>query len=189
EVAQAIVRTVAGQDAQSEEIGGARAEVDPSLLSLFCRQLNELRLRRDEVAISLELVMSSQESVLHDFYVDSFRDLAAPKEGGAKAFVEDFLLTQKGYRDRLSVERANEILVDRYRGSPSDLDTLVDRRLLHVEERGKTPQIELTHDVLAPIALRERTERMHTEELRKAEERRLLETRRAEEDERRAREE
>src|SRR6185437_3249596 len=102
--------------------------------------------------------MSSQESVLHDFYVDSFRDLAAPKEGGAKAFVEDFLLTQKGYRDRLSVERANEILVDRYHGTPDELHALVDRRLLHVEERGKTPQIELTHDVLAPIAMHERAD-------------------------------
>ncbi|HWG53760.1 MAG TPA: hypothetical protein VN677_10740 [Gemmatimonadaceae bacterium] len=186
EVAQAIVRTVAGQDAQSEEIGGARAEVDPSLLSLFCRQLNELRLRRDEVAISLELVMSSQESVLHDFYVDSFRDLAAPKEGGAKAFVEDFLLTQKGYRDRLSVERANEILVDRYHGTPDELNALVDRRLLHVEERGKTPQIELTHDVLAPIAMHERADRMHAEELRQAEERRLAGIRRAEQEEQQA---
>ena len=198
EVAEAIVRTVAGQDATSDgveasrpvdEPAAERLEVDPSLLSLFCRQLNGLRLARGEAAISLDLVASNKESVLRDFYLDCFRDLPAPREGGVKAFVEDFLLTQKGYRDRLTVERANEILVDTYHGSPHDLDTLVDRRLLHVEERGKTPQIELTHDVLAPIALRERTERMHNEELRRAEERRLLETRRAEEDERRAREE
>ncbi|MGH7632413.1 MAG: hypothetical protein ACRENC_01690, partial [Gemmatimonadaceae bacterium] len=186
DVAQAIVRTVAGQDAQSGEIGGARTEVDPSLLSLFCRQLNELRLRRGEAAISLELVTSSQESVLHDFYVDSFRDLGTPKEGGVKAFVEDFLLTQKGYRDRLSVERANEILVDRYHGTPDELNALVDRRLLHVEERGKTPQIELTHDVLAPIAMHERADRMHAEELRQAEERRLEGIRRAEQEEQQA---
>ncbi len=196
DVADAIVRTVAGQDATAggaaaprpaDEPGTERLEVDPSLLSLFCRQLNGLRLKREEPAISLDLVATNKESVLRDFYLDAFRDLAAPREGGVKAFVEDFLLTQKGYRDRLTVERANEILVDRYRGSPRDLDTLVDRRLLHVEERGKTPQIELTHDVLAPIALRERTERVHTEELRRAEERRVAETRRAEEDERKAR--
>ena len=198
EVAEAIVRTVAGQDATADgleasrpidEPAAERLEVDPSLLSLFCRQLNGLRLKRGEDAISLELVASNKESVLRDFYLDCFRDLAAPPEGGVKAFVEDFLLTQKGYRDRLTVERANEILVDTYHGSPHDLDTLVDRRLLHVEERGKTPQIELTHDVLAPIALLERTERMHNLELRRVEERRLLETRRAEEDERRAKEE
>ena len=198
EVADAIVRTVAGQDSTSDgataprpvdESPAERLEVDPSLLSLFCRQLNGLRRKREEAAISLELVASNKESVLRDFYLDCFRDLAAPPEGGVKAFVEDFLLTSKGYRDRLTVERANEILVDTYHGSPHDLDTLVDRRLLHVEERGKTPQIELTHDVLAPIALRERAERMHTDELRRAEERRLLETRRAEEDERKAREE
>ena len=196
DVADAIVRTVAGQDASADgasapraadEAGTERLEVDPSLLSLFCRQLNGLRLKREEPAISLDLVATNKESVLRDFYLDAFRDLAAPREGGVKAFVEDFLLTHKGYRDRLTVERANEILVDRYHGSPRDLDTLVDRRLLHVEERGKTPQIELTHDVLAPIALRERTERVHNEELRRAEERRLLETRRAEEDERKAR--
>ncbi len=210
QVADAIVRTVAGQDATSDGVGAARAgdespaassapspgpedsedrlEVDPSLLSLFCRQLNGLRLKREEPAISLELVASNKESVLRDFYLDCFRDLSTPPEGGVKAFVEDFLLTSKGYRDRLTVERANEILVQKYHGHAEELDTLVDRRLLHVEERGKTPQIELTHDVLAPIALRERVERVHTEELRQAEERRLAETRRAEEDERRARE-
>lgn len=198
DVADAIVRTVAGQDSTSDGVSASRPvdeppaerlEVDPSLLSLFCRQLNGLRIKRGEAAISLELVASNKESVLRDFYLDCFRDLARPPAGGVKAFVEDFLLTQKGYRDRLTVERANEILVDTYHGAPHDLDTLVDRRLLHVEERGKTPQIELTHDVLAPIALRERAERMHTDELRRAEERRLLEARRAEEDERKAREE
>lgn len=197
DVADAIVRTVAGQDASADgasaprpadEGAAERTEVDPSLLSLFCRQLNGLRLKREEPAISLDLVATNKETVLRDFYLDAFRGLAAPREGGVKAFVEDFLLTQKGYRDRLTVERANEILVDRYHGSPRDLDTLVDRRLLHVEERGKTPQIELTHDVLAPIALRERTERVHLEELRRAEERRVAEMRRAEEDERKARE-
>ena len=188
DVAAAIVRTVAGQDAQSEELGGARAEVDPSLLSLFCRQLNELRIRRGEAAISMDLVASSKESVLHDFYVDAFRDLSMPRAGGVKAFVEDFLLTSKGYRDRLSVERANEILVERYHGAPAELSALVDRRLLHVEERGKTPQIELTHDVLAPIAMHERADRMHAEELRQAEERRLDGIRRAEQEERQAKE-
>jgi tetratricopeptide (TPR) repeat protein len=203
-VADAIVRTVAGRDPSEEatafpragesrpadpenrESPGERLEVDPALLSLFCRELNNLRIDRRESTISLELVTRSKETVLRDFYLDCFQDLSPPPEPGVKAFVEDYLLTAKGYRDRLTLERAREILTHEYHGRAEELGILVNRRLLQVEERGKTPQIELTHDVLAPIALRERTERVHIEELRQAEERRQTELRRAEQEEREA---
>lgn len=203
-VAEAIVRTVAGRDTTEEvappprggaaraqepvsrEDPGERLEVDPALLSLFCRELNNLRIERGESSISLELVARSKETVLRDFYLGCFKDLSPPPEPGVKAFVEDYLLTPKGYRDRLTLERAREILVNEYHGQANELAVLVGRRLLQIEERGKLPQIELTHDVLAPIALRERTERVHNEELRQAEERRRTELQRAEQEEREA---
>jgi hypothetical protein len=185
-VAEAIIQTVAGRealgdtgthraldqrkaDAISKERPGQQLEVDPALLSLFCRELNTLRLARKDPAISLDLVATNRETVLRDFYLDCFKGLSPPPEPGVKAFVEDFLLTSKGYRDRLTLERATEILVEEYHGKAAELQTLVDRRLLQIEERGKTPQIELTHDVLAPIALRERAERERNEELRRVE--------------------
>ncbi len=204
-VAEAIVRTVAGRDSADESAGPLRTgeqptaepispertterlEVDPALLSLFCQKLNLRRIERGEATISLELVARSKETVLQDFYLDCFQDLSPPPEPGVKAFVEDYLLTSKGYRDRLTLERATEILVTDYHGRAEELGILVDRRLLQVEERGKTPQIELTHDVLAPVALRGRTERVHQDELRQAEERRQAQIRHAEQEEREAR--
>lgn len=197
-VAEAIVQTVAGRESTestapratesiSKERPSDRLEVDPALLSLFCRELNGLRIERGEAAISLDLVAGSKETVLRDFYIDCFQNLSPPPEPGVKAFVEDYLLTSKGYRDRLTLERATEILVSDYNGHAEELGVLVNRRLLQIEERGKTPQIELTHDVLAPIALRERTERVHNEELRRAEEKSREDLRHAEQEEREAR--
>lgn len=186
-VAEAIVQAVAGKEAGSEATGthrtseyrtaeptsrerpGQKLEVDPALLSIFCQVLNALRIERREAAISLDLVARNRETVLRDFYLRCFEGLSPPPAPGVKAFVEDFLLTSKGYRDRLTVERATEILVEEYHGRPEELGLLVKRRLLQIEERGKTPQLELTHDVLAPIALAERQERKRSDELRRVE--------------------
>ena len=64
-----------------------------------------------------------------------------------RAFVEDELLTDSGFRENMAMERARRLLI--LRGAPaSALDDLVQRRLLHVEERREVQRIELTHDVL-----------------------------------------
>lgn len=197
-VAEAIVQAVAGKETGTEstpphragevrtlesiskERQGQRLEVDPALLSIFCQLLNRLRLERNEPTISLDLVASHRDKVMRDFYLSCFKGLSPPPHPGVKAFVEDYLLTSKGYRDRLTLERAREILVADYGGKPEELGLLVERRLLQIEERGKTPQIELTHDVLAPIASAERIQRVRDMELRQSEERQRAELERAE---------
>src|SRR5580658_9296098 len=62
EVAAAIVRFVAG----GAEI--ANAEVEPSLLSLICRELNDTRIAQGRSEISLDLVAGSHSSILSSFY-------------------------------------------------------------------------------------------------------------------------
>src|SRR6202034_3503314 len=58
EVAAAIVRFVAG----GAEI--ANAEVEPSLLSLICRELNDARIAQGRSEISLDLLAGSHATIL-----------------------------------------------------------------------------------------------------------------------------
>ena len=58
EVAEAIVRFVAG----GAEI--ANAEVEPSLLSLVCRELNDTRIALGREEISLDLLAGSHDAIL-----------------------------------------------------------------------------------------------------------------------------
>jgi len=62
EVAGAIVRFVAG----GAEI--ANAEVEPSLLSLICRELNDTRIAQGRSEISIDLVDGSHAAILTNFY-------------------------------------------------------------------------------------------------------------------------
>ena len=68
EVAAAIVRFVAG--------GGeiANAEVEPSLLSLICRELNDARIAQGRSDISLDLLAGSHATILSNFYERSLAD-------------------------------------------------------------------------------------------------------------------
>ena len=75
-----------------------------------------------------------------------------------RAFIEDELLTDSGFRENMALERARRLLTQR--GAPaSALDDLVQRRLLHVEERLEVQRIELTHDVLTKVIKKSRDER------------------------------
>jgi hypothetical protein len=174
EVAAAIVRFVAG----GAEL--AHAEVEPSLLSLICRELNDTRIaqRRDE--ISLDLLAGSHASILSNFYERSLADQPA----AVRQVIEDELLTASGFRENIAEER----LLGRLQAvgaAPGTLATLVNRRLLRIEERLDVRRVELTHDVLCGVVKssrdlrREREAREATERLLAEQRQRELATRRA----------
>jgi hypothetical protein len=125
--------------------------VDPALLSLFCREVNERRLALGQQSVTAGLVEGNRESILRDFYVRSLKGL--PRT--VRVFVEDRLLTRGGaFRDTEALENAREAGV-----STEALDTLVERRLIRREERGGRTRLELTHDVLAPVIAESRDHR------------------------------
>lgn len=171
-VAQAIVRFVAGaREAKREghsvsSAGGdfRSLEVEPALLSLFCRELNQKRRDRGDATISLELVRGSREEILQEFYDGCFAD----QPPGVRAFVEEELLTESGFRESLTRERAEQEL-SRRGVAPGALDVLISRRLLQVEDRLRVQRVELTHDVLAEVARQSRAGRRHQEALEEAE--------------------
>ena len=163
EVAEAIVRFVAG----GAEI--PNAQVEPSLLSLICRELNDTRIAEGRDEISLELLAGSRDSILGNFYERALADQPAT----VRRIVEDELLTESGFRENI----AEETLRARFTAasaSPDTLATLVNRRLLRVEERLDVRRVELTHDVLSGVVKGSRDVR-HEREAREATERMLAE--------------
>ncbi len=152
EVAEAIVRFVAG-DAEL-----ANAEVEPSLLSLICRELNAARQAQGRKEISTDLLAGSRETILSEFYERALAD----QPEGVRRVVEDELLTESGYRESLAEERVTKALAAAG-AAPDTLPTLVNRRLLRIEDRLDMRRVELTHDVLCKVVLASRNLRRERE--------------------------
>jgi hypothetical protein len=152
EVAGSIVRFVAG----GAEL--ANAEVEPALLSLICRELNNARIAQGRSEISADLLAGSRDNILSEFYERALADQPA----GVRQFIEDNLLTESGHRESLAEERVQKGLVAA--GAPTDaLATLVNRRLLRIEERLDVRRVELTHDVLTGVVRASRDVRLERE--------------------------
>ena len=94
EVAEAIVRFVAG----GSEI--QNAEVEPSLLSLVCRELNDTRIAQGRDEISLDLLAGSHDQILGNFYERALADQPA----AVRRIIEDELLTESGFRENIAEE-------------------------------------------------------------------------------------
>jgi hypothetical protein len=165
EVAAAIVRFVAG----GAEL--ANAEVEPSLLPLICRELNDARIAQGRSEISLDLLAGSHATILQNFYERALAD----QPPAVRRIIEDQLLTASGYRENV----AEESLVASFNAAgaaPDTLGVLVNRRLLRIEERLDVRRVELTHDVLCGVVRTSRDLRQERES-REATERLLADQR------------
>ena len=158
EVAEAIVRFVAG----GAEL--RNAEVEPSLLSLICRELNNARIAQGKAEISADLLAGSHASILAEFYDRALADQPA----GVHRFIEEELLTEGGFRENIAQERVAKAFAEAG-AAPDALARLVDRRLLRVEERLDIRRVELTHDVLCGVVRASRDTRHEREALDAAE--------------------
>jgi tetratricopeptide (TPR) repeat protein len=154
EVAESIVRFVAGG---SELI---HAEIEPSLLSLVCRELNTKRKAQGRKEISADLLAGSRDTILSEFYERALADQPA----GVRRVIEDELLTESGYRESLAEERVLKALAAAG-AMPDALAKLVNHRLLRIEDRLDMRRVELTHDVLCSVVLASRNQR-HAREAR-----------------------
>lgn len=158
EVAEAIVRFVAG----GSEL--ANAEIEPSLLSLVCRELNTIRQTQKRREISTDLLAGSRDTILSEFYERALAD----QPEGVRRVIEDELLTESGYRESLAEERVRKALAEAG-AAPDTLATLVNRRLLRIEDRLDMRRVELTHDVLCSVVLASRNLRREREAREQAE--------------------
>ena len=153
-VAEAVVRFVAG----GADL--ARAEVEPSLLSLICRELNNTRLAQGHAEISADLLAGSRDTILSEFYERALADQPA----GVRDFIEDEMLTDSGFRESVAEERVRKGFAAAG-APPGRAATLVNRRLLRVEDRLDMRRVEITHDVLCSVIAASRGVRHEREAL------------------------
>lgn len=155
QVAIAIVHFVSG--GKGDDL--SKLEIAPPLLSLVCRELNERRRLLGQTQITAALLEGTRSEILRNFYERCMEGQPA----SVRAFVEDELMSESGYRESVTLERARQTLLRRG-APPGALETLVKSRLLSIDEHLGAPRVELTHDVLADVVLPSRQTRRAREE-------------------------
>ncbi|MGK0185958.1 MAG: formylglycine-generating enzyme required for sulfatase activity/WD40 repeat protein [Verrucomicrobiales bacterium] len=159
DVASTIIRTVARVP---EDTPLSRIKAVPPLLSLLCERLNNMRLESGQPKIGATMVSGSSDDILQEFYDESFDHFPEDHRETVRKVVEDRMVTVGGHRSPIAREDAEAELTAG--GVPENLahstfDFLVQRRLLTAENHGNIQRLEITHDVLVPLALRARKER------------------------------
>jgi WD40-like Beta Propeller Repeat len=129
--------------------------VEPALLSLFCRGVNEHRKQDGKACFDEALIEGGKGTIVTDFYRTSLKD--QPER--VRQFIEEELVTENGFRNSYSVDDA----LARGFVTTTGLETLVGRRLLRQEHHLGTDRVELTHDLLTKAVIEERDVRRRVE--------------------------
>ena len=159
-VAESVVRFVAA-DRDVSPLDGL--EVEPALLSVVCRELNNRRQELREPKITESLLEGSHDQILNDFYERTLSDLPI----SVRNFIEEHLLTVSGFRNIVALEDALNVP-----GVTGDcINQLVERRLLRRDDRGGVQRLELTHDLLTGVVRASRDRRRQEEALIREQER------------------
>jgi WD40 repeat protein len=171
ELARRVVGIIAGADLHPDRNAAASgveapadrrrvAEVEPALLSLVCRELNEERKRHGQAQFDEPLVGEHGRKTLSNYYSSCVRDL----RDTVKEFIEDELISEKGFRNFYALEDAVPS-----RLTEGELNQLISSRLVRVEEYHGAQRIELTHDVLTRTVREHRDRRRAEEDRQRAE--------------------
>jgi len=135
--------------------GDAALVVEPALLSLVCRGINEARKRDGKERFDDAMFEAGKGRIVADFYRESLADQPAR----VARFIEDELVTEQGFRNSYSVLAA----VERGLVRREEIAALVDRRLLRLEHHLGAERVELTHDLLTRAVLEGRGRRVAQE--------------------------
>jgi WD40 repeat protein len=163
-LARCVVGIVTGEGMQMPETAdpaqadlptqGGAVDVEPALLSLFCRELNEERKRRGQPQFDDRLLEEAQRDILSNYYASCVDDLPSR----VARFIETELITETGFRDSYIRQDAVPAHL-----TEDELAQLISARLLRLEDRYGAQRIELTHDVLTRV-VREHRDRRRVEE-------------------------
>ncbi len=170
-----ILEFVARRPARIQRPAG-EGSVDPSILSVVCRELNNERRARKMPLVTGDLLKVVGDEILTALYTRALDRLPAADVTAARRFIEDRLVTSSGFRDS-ELQSDAEASVGQ-----AVLKSLVDSRLLRLAQREENVWVELTHDVLLPVvtasraARKEREAKIQAEAQRYALERQLRES-------------
>lgn len=159
EVAADIVRTVARVEPETPL---PQIHAMPPLLSLLCEQLNAARLAAGVPEITAGMVTGQAQDILQRFYLESYASFPPKHREAIRALIEDPpMITEGGYRNSLVREDAEAHLARLGVPDPRAVfDTLIRRRVITAEEKDRVQRLEITHDVLVPLLVRSRKERV-----------------------------
>ena len=147
--------------------------VEPAILSLFCRELDKKRREKDMPILSSELIGEFGDNIIKDFYINSLSSLSdgneeshspQPTQDEKIDYLESRLITVDGFRDAVAYQNAKA-----FGFTKNDIKTLVDNRLVRIDEWDGTRRIEFIHDVLCKVADKHRKEREQERENKKKE--------------------
>ncbi len=166
ETAEKIVRFFAKE---SDDVPLEEIEADSSLLSLLCRELNDLRFSQSPCA---EQIQFDRKAGIDEIISGFYNRCLHQRPEAVRTFIEEEFISSKGARlaqDEKSIldafengykGRNDNWLVQGY-GNATDaracLNDLVSRRLLSPVAGGK-PRYELVHDSLVKVVEEKRTE-------------------------------
>ena len=134
--------------------------VEPAFLSLVCSELNDRRPAGGQ--IDATLLSRNRDEILNGFYERCLAD----QPSAVRVFIEDELVTESGYRENVSEDRAMATLRDSGVDDTA-ISTLVDRRLLRIEDKLDTRRVELTHDILTGVVQRSGEARRRRQKIRR----------------------
>jgi hypothetical protein len=141
--------------------------VEPALLSLVCRGLNDSRHARrgrgGPNRIDRDLLASTGAGVVDSHYDGCMRD----QSERVHRFVENELITESGFRKPCAQDDA---LREPYGVALDSLRILVDRRLLRIEPSLGVTRVELIHDLLTPTVVARRDTRRHADQKQRLDE-------------------
>ena len=127
----------------TETVDTTAESVEPALLSLVCRGLNEKRKAEGKSAFDQALLSGSGEAIISDYYANSVNDL--PER--VQRFIENELITERGFRKPCDIDDARTV----HGVTDQELRLLVDRRVLRIEAQRGAERVEFTHDLLTRV--------------------------------------
>ncbi|AGX86377.1 WD40 repeat domain-containing protein [Candidatus Symbiobacter mobilis] len=155
-LAENIVRFVA---AEKKPRPLQELTIEPALLSVVCRELNERRISRHADQIGADMLELGQHEILRELVARALiHQPAALVEG-----LEEHLLTDGGHRAQYPLQD----LMQRTGVGRDAIQGLVTQRILRMEPRGDVEWLELTHDLLAPVVRENRDRRREAVEREK----------------------
>ena len=144
--------------------GRPEIPVDSAVLSLFLERLYNKMHEQGESILTAELISQYGGDIIKDFYLSSIEGL--PQH--MVEYLEDSLITNDGHRENVSVSSATsdgpltESFISLLCGEDATDRT---RRLLRRFNYAGADRIEFLHDILCPVIIERRLQRMETRRL------------------------
>lgn len=131
---------------------GVEKEVNATILSLYMSQLYDKMQSCGDKSITSEIIHQFGDNIIVTFYYDCIKEIS----NKTISYLENHLVTNGGYRHNIPLDDALEAGVQE-----AEIEALKNKRILHVQSKAnKVLYIEFTHDVLCPIIVKHRNERI-----------------------------